>query len=161
MSEEELYPHVVKWLRQFLADRHRRSKIKVFDTSRRRLSRFLFEKGLDQFLPGSDAWDVQVDITGFIQSRKAMKLAFVECKLKRPSLKDLSQLLGYSIVAEPAYSFLLSPRPASDSLFRLLEIYEKLDLLEYGENKRIRILRWDIRRGEVDSTCVLPHGAYF
>jgi len=69
-------------------------------------------------------------------------LGLVECKLGRINLRDLSQLLGYSRVALPLYSIILSPRGISQSLNLLFNIARRNDILYYSPDRHIFIAKW-------------------
>ena len=130
--EQDMYPDVAAWLEEYLKGRHRRSRVKVFDASRKSLSRIISDIGIqDQMPPEWVSWDIQVDIVGIILQKRKTEIALVECKNATLSLRDLSQLLGYSLIANPLYSFLLSPQGPSDSLRTLLKTFNRIDVLRY------------------------------
>ena len=158
--EEELYPYVIEWLRKFLKGRHRNSDVDVYDTHKINLSKFLQNNELQNYFPEFSAFDIKVDITGIIKSKKSVKLAFVECKTDPITLKDVGQILGYSKVANPDYSFIISPSGLSSPLSVLLQTFGRYDLLEYGSRK-IRIAKWNLERMEIDSNTILPPGEHF
>lgn len=159
MNEEELYEPVRAWLERVLRGRYRRMDVRVFDSHRVKLSKMINESGLQRLFPQFNAWDVKVDVTGIISSEKKGYLALVECKVKQLTLRDVGQLLGYSIVVNPILSVLTSPASPSDPLITLLKDYGRLDVLEYGPQKRhIRIAKWDSVRNEVIPSSVLPTG---
>ncbi|MEA2063754.1 MAG: hypothetical protein U9P14_08670 [Gemmatimonadota bacterium] len=127
-----MYPEVACWLKGFLKARHKRAEIKVFETPRKKLSSLISDIGFQDRMPHEwVSWDIYVDIVGFVLMKKEAHLAFVECKLRLIKLRDLSQLIGYSLVAKPRYSFLVSPQGPSDSLRTLLKTYSRLDVLRY------------------------------
>jgi len=159
LNEEELYEPVRAWLERVLRGRYRRMDVRVFDSHRVKLSKMINESGLQRLFPQFNAWDVKVDVTGIISSEKKGYLALVECKVKQLTLRDVGQLLGYSIVVNPILSVLTSPASPSDPLITLLKDYGRLDVLEYGPQKRhIRIAKWDSVRNEVIPSSVLPTG---
>ena len=158
MREKELYPAISKWLYQFLSDRYGRSQICVFDSSRTKLSRLLFKYHLTRHFPHYNTFDIQVDITGIVEKKSTTLLAFVECKLNDITLRDVGQIWGYSKVASPEYSFLISPTGPSESLLYLLKTFGRYDLLEYQKNKRTIIGNWDIKRKDLDYASILPPG---
>jgi len=158
--EEELYPYVIEWLRKFLKGRHRNSDVDVYDTHKINLSKFLQNNELQNYFPEFSAFDIKVDITGIIKSKKSVKLAFVECKTDPITLKDVGQILGYSKVANPDYSFIISPSGLSSPLSVLLQTFGRYDLLEYSSRK-IRIAKWNLERMEIDSNTILPPGEHF
>ena len=53
------------------------------------------------------------------------------CKNTSLTLAHLSQLLGYSRIAQPLYSFLISSAGISPALLSLLQNYQRYDVLEY------------------------------
>ena len=158
--EEELYPSVIEWLRKFLKGRHRNSNVEAYDTHKINLSKFLQNNELQQYFPEFSAFDIKVDITGIIKTKKFVKLAFVECKIDPITLKDVGQILGYSKVVNPDYSFIISPKGLSSPLSVLLGTFGRYDLLEYG-NKQIRVAKWNLDRMEIDSSTILPPGEHF
>jgi hypothetical protein len=162
MSEEELYPLISKWLHGFLSGRYRRFKVLVEDTHRKNLSDFIFSKNLHGLFPSYTVFDIKVDITGVILGRDSARLVFVECKIKPIRLLDVGQLLGYSLVAKPAYSFLISPEGFSNPLISLLKNYGRYDILEYTFNGRSRkkliLAAWDQEKRDLVWKGVLPPG---
>ncbi len=158
-KEKDMYPFVGQWLQGFLADRHRRAEVKVFDTSRKSLARLIQDHNLIENLPAEwPSWDIYVDIVGFIQDGEATHLAFVECKNQAIRLAHLSQLLGYSRVALPLYSFIIAPQGVSDALKSLLVTFNRLDVLSYSHQagqlpRTISIARWD------ESANCIDHGS--
>ena len=159
MNELELYEPVCTWLERVLRERYKRMRIRVFDTHKIKLSRLINDLGLQSLFPKFNAWDVKVDITGIASNEKHGYLALVECKVKQLTLRDIGQLLGYSIVVNPVLSVLTSPAPPTDTLITLLKDYGRLDVLEYGPEKRyIRIARWDIVKNEIILSSVIPQG---
>lgn len=65
------------------------------------------------------------------------------------TLAHLSQLLGYSRIARPLYSFLISPVGFSRSLVSLLQEYHRHDVLEYHSEagklpRQLIIAEWEM-----------------
>ncbi len=161
IRESEMYPEVCCWLLEFLEHRHPKAEIQVFDTSARILSRVLYDLNLHKLFSDHENYEIKVDVTGVILSQDApASLAFVECKVTTVSLKDVSQLLGYSLVANPLYSFLLSTKGVSRSVFNIIESSNNLSVLTYGSNRCIRYYRWVIETAAPDMTSVLPTGMH-
>ena len=160
-SEKEMYAPVCLWLENFLKSRHRRAKIYVFDSSRRSLARLIQETGLSENLPAEwHSWDIYVDVVGFACTAQQTHLAFVECKNSYITLGHFSQLLGYSRVALPQYSIIISPQGASDSLRSLLLTYERTDILQYHSEQgrmslSVAVARWDERGMCIDAGSVI------
>jgi hypothetical protein len=159
--EEEMYPLVVEWLRDYLSFRHKNSKLLVLDGSKKSLSRIIADNGLTEFVPQEwVSWDIHVDVVGFTSGKMKTDLALVECKLDPLTLRDLSQLIGYYRVAKPKYAFLISPRGISDSLTSLLKTYSRVDILRYHQETgrlafSIVLASWSEERMSLDwSTAI-------
>ena len=155
-----MYPHVRSWLEKILQSRFKRAKILVADTSKKVLSRWLFEKGYHKHFKDYSTYEIEVDVTGVIETEKT-ELAFVECKLNKITLRDLSQLLGYSKVALPLFSIIASPKGISDSMNLLFNVSPRNDVLYYTDNKHIVIGKWDETRREIDQSSIIPKGYHF
>jgi hypothetical protein len=149
-SEKEMYPDVCQWLQDFLTSRFQSADVDVYDLSRTPISRFLRSYDKGRFPSEQVTWDIQVDVVGFIHHPKEItSLAFVECKNTSLTLAHLSQLLGYSRIAQPLYSFLISPSGFSSTLVSLLQDYQRRDVLEYHweqgkRSRQIVVAEWDI-----------------
>src|SRR5574341_339111 len=130
--EEEMYPDIVKWFDQFLKDKFKRREITVLDTHRQPLNRIIEKiKLIPSNKPEWPTFDIRVDVTGFLAGQQGIEFAFIECKLTPISLRDISQLLGYSRVALPLYSCVLSPAGVSSDVASLLRTYSRYDILQY------------------------------
>lgn len=160
MTEKELYPQIAQWLSSYLISHYKKAKIIVEDTHRINLSDFLVRINMQNKFPEYTSYDIKVDVTGIINSSKRADLVFVECKLNAIRLLDVGQLLGYSLVAKPIQSFLLSPEGISDPLHRLLKNYGRYDILKYGKELALKIARWDIRKKEPLWASLLPTGEH-
>jgi hypothetical protein len=163
-SESALYSEVVSWLEVFLKERFKRKEIIVRDTSRRPLKLALQDIGLaPSNKPEWLTFDILVDVTGFICSGNIVEFAFVECKNTPLNLRDISQLLGYSRVALPLYSCILSPEGISSEVGALLKTYSRYDILEYhwakGERARsIVVATWNKQQKGLDHGSLLHSG---
>jgi len=160
-KERDLYPDVIRWFSTLLKEKNRHSRVSVFDTSQVSLWKFLKNNGYSMYFKEYLSYEIQVDITGVVLGKKTARLAFIECKLKRITLKDISQLLGYSRVARPYYSIITSPSGISSSVNYLLKCYNRYDILKYDDKRRIRIATWDLVRKEIDLRSILPPGEHF
>ena len=131
-AEIDMYSDVRQWLEDFLKDRFRQADVDVHILSHTSISRFLSTYNRGNFPNEWVTWNIKVDVVGFVhRSNKPTALAFVECKNIKLALAHLSQLLGYSRIAQPLYSFLISPVGLSKTLVSLLREYQRLDVLEY------------------------------
>ena len=159
--EKDMYPDVCKWLRQILESRFRDSKIEVHNLSASYLSKFISAHKIGNLPPEWITWDIKVDIVGLIlRSDKTTLLTFVECKNSQLTLAHLSQTLGYSRIALPFLSFLLSPFGLSSSLSSLLQEYKRTDILEYywkkGElPRKIIVAKWDTNSCNIDRNSII------
>jgi len=160
-NETQMYPDVEKWMKKRLEAKYRRLPIDVYDTHTKYLSDFLEEKGLHVHFPDYPSYEIKVDVLGVIQGRDNIELAFVECKLNRITLRDVSQLLGYSKVAQPVHSILLSARGLNTSVTYLFDTFRRYDVLRYNDNKRMRIGAWNKTRLDIDPTSIIPRGELF
>ena len=158
-SETSLYEPVRKWFERLLQSKYRRREVKAYDSHKISLARLIQQVGLQKVFPQSIAWDIKVDITAFILSKNSTELGFVECKVSPVTLRDIGQLLGYSIVANPVVSLLISPNGISDPLMTLLKVYGTYNVLEFGpDRRRIRIVRWDVGKQDILYGQTLPPG---
>lgn len=160
-SEKEMYPEIITWLSKYLKRLHPRSEIRAFDTSRINLREFIRRKKLDKYFPEFETYVIKVDITAVIRQKDKCSLAFVECKLNSISLKDISQLIGYSKVVRPVFSLILSPAGISSPVNTLINIYKRYDILTYWKETKIRIAKWNKITGDIDVATLLPHGGHF
>jgi hypothetical protein len=164
-TELAMYPDVVAWLRGKLAGRYRGAEIEVHDTHSAPLHRYVDARGLHRFFD-SDVWhayDILVDVTGFISHRGRVGLAFVECKNTAISLRDLSQLLGYARVAQPLHAYLLSSVAIGPAVRTLLLSHDRTDVLEYawprGQQPRAMVVGlFDQVSKQLDLGSALPRG---
>jgi len=139
---------------------HPRAAIETYDTSTVALYRFLEANNLHELFPQYRSYDIYVDVTGVVRTRHEAHLAFVECKLKPITLRDLSQLLGYSRVAVPVYSIIVSPAGLGSGVTYLLRTYGRLDVLEYSHQRRLKVATWDSGRAEISIPTLIPPGEF-
>jgi aldehyde:ferredoxin oxidoreductase len=160
-NEKEMYPDVCSWFRKLLQDKFKDAEICVEDTSRKVLSKWLLEKGFHTYFSDYQTYEIEVDITGIIRkSTNENYLGFIECKIGKITLRDLSQLLGYSKVALPKYAIILSPKGVSQSLNLLFNINRREDILRYSpDNKHIFITTWLEEKKEIDFSTIIPKGS--
>jgi hypothetical protein len=160
-SEKEMYPEVFNWLLKHLKGIYPKSEIEVFDTSKINLCEFIRRKNLSIYFSEFETYVIKVDITGVIKYKEKCLLAFVECKLNLISLKDISQLIGYSKVVRPTFSLILSPAGISSPVNKLINIYKRYDILTYWDTLNVRIAKWNRITKEIDQASLLPHGSYY
>lgn len=158
--ESVLYPQVASWLSSYLHGRYPRASVAAFDTHAVDLAGFLRKEGIHHYFKDCEAYEIQVDVTGIVRTGETIRLAFVECKVGPITLRDVGQLLGYSLVARPEWSYLLSPLGLSDRLNTLLVTFGRHGVLNYGKDRAIRLASWNIGRREVDLSTLVPRGSH-
>ena len=151
-NEIEMYPDICKWLESYLNVKFAKdsNKITVLDTHDSYLSNFIINLKYQKYFPEFSTYQIQQDITGFIEYNDKVELVFVECKLDQLTLSNLSQLIGYSFIAKPFISILLSPKGMSNSLERLLNVFNRRDILQYRPERKISIIKWDVNKQDID-----------
>lgn len=151
-NEIEMYPDIVEWLKINLKQKFGKKalKITVLDTHDSDLSNFIMSLSYQKFFPEFSTYKIRQDITGFIEYKDKVDLVFVECKNTSLSLIHLSQLIGYSCIALPIYSILLSPQGMGQTLNKLLKNYNRSDILEFRPNKTIHVIKWDKSKQDID-----------
>lgn len=154
-----MYPQVRRWLSRRLREELPHRKIVVEDTHKNPLRLVIPRLGLTTQYPEYAVWDIRVDLAGFIIGPKNSDLVLVECKRTTASLKDLGQLLGYSLVARPMLSLLVSPAGPSEVLGKLILAHNRYDILRYADDRSIAILTWDCQRGCPRAEETIPRGA--
>lgn len=159
-NESDMYPHVKGWLEQLLNSKMKDADfISVYNTSKIKLMKLLVREGIHRYFSSEYVtYDIRVDITGITVKNDKGDLLFVECKLSKINLRDLSQLLGYSVVARPLYSIIVSPNGVSDSLFSLIKSFGRTDILRYYANRKIAIAKWDESKMDIDYMSIIPSG---
>jgi hypothetical protein len=165
-TEKQMYGDVSRWLYTLLASKFPNAHIDVRDTHASPLNEYIKKHSSLQVYFKGDLWqtyDIYVDLTAFIQSDKHTGLVFVECKIIPISLLHISQLLGYSRVALPLFSYLISSADIGKAVKSLIMRYDRTDILEYYWEKgkfprRVIIAKWDVSSKSIDLTMVLPPG---
>jgi len=151
-NEIEMYPDIISWLNKRLQGEFGRKakRITVLDTHDSDLSNFIMKLNYQKFFPEFTTYKIRQDITGFIEYKDKVDLVFVECKNTALSLIHLSQLIGYSAIALPIYSILLSPKGMGTTLTKLLQTYNRQDVLEFKPNRKIQVIKWDFLKQDID-----------
>jgi len=146
------------WLQELLRARHPRSRVEVIDSSQRTLSAVIEEHGWTDRFDGWETFEVQVDVTGFVLSKRQSEIFLVEIKSNPITLRDLGQLIGYCKVVNPKLGLILSPRGLSKAMALLLQIYKRYDVLEIGDARPVVVARWLEVKMDLDYGCLIPQG---
>lgn len=159
--EKDMYPDVCRWLEDFLKNRFKKARVEVYELSQNPISHFLRTYNRGNFPAEWVTWNIKVDVVGFVHhSNKPTELVFVECKNATLTLAHLSQLLGYSRIAQPLYSFLISSIGFSPTLVSLLQEYRRHDVLEYhwedGKMPRqVIVAQWDMTAANLNRRTMI------
>jgi len=157
-NEREMYQPVANWLRHYLNQRFKKAEIWTGDAHAQRVSNILVRESLSRFFLESETYEVKVDVLGVVIYQETGSLAIAECKTKPITLMDLAQIVGYSKVLRPAFAIILSPKGWSAAIEKLINTFKRYDLLEYDDNKKIVIARWDLKAVTVSYGESLPQG---
>ena len=138
MLEFDLYEPMRAWLDRYLRDKYPHKEIIVVDAHSERLDKVL--KKYDVDCDVAIGVDIQIDVLGIAKNFKhptEFQLTFIEAKKTMLTLRDLGQLWSYCKLIDPEEAFLLSPAGLG-ILNRLLNVYGRQDLLDYGNGNRIK-----------------------
>lgn len=151
-DEIQMYPDISLWLENDLKQKFgkKADRIVVLDTHDSDLSNFIIQLNYQKYFPEFSTYKIRQDITGFIEYKDRVDLVFVECKNIYLSLIHLSQIIGYSCIALPLYSILISPQGMGQTLNKLLKSYNRCDILEFRKNRKVHVMKWDEEKQDVD-----------
>ena len=156
MLENELYEPMRCWLNQYLVDNYKGYDIITADTSQERLDRALGKYGIINEM--ANGVEIQIDVLGIARKKNEIKLFFIEAKKTKLTLRDLGQLWAYCKLINPEEAFLFSSAGLG-SLNKLINSFCREDLLDFGEEKKIkkmRVAKWDISKNTVDLHTMVP-----
>ena len=157
MREFDLYPPMQKWLELYLSDKYKSSdEIIVVDAHSERLDRVLRKYNIIQ--EEAIGVDIQIDVLGIVKKAGKVKLFFIEAKKTSLTLRDLGQLWAYCKLIDPEEAFLMTSADLG-ALNKLLKVYKRDDLLDFGEGKRIKKMKvaiWNMQTNSPDSASMIP-----
>ena len=156
MREIELYEPMMKWLESYLKDKYPKAEIITADTHNERLDRALKRYGINCDV--ATGIDIQIDIVGIVKQSQGYKLFFIEAKQTSLTLKDLGQLWAYCKLINPEEAFLLTSADLG-SLNKILKIYKREDLLDFGDGriiKKMKIGVWSIIADAPEMESMIP-----
>ena len=156
MLEEELYEPMRQWLEQYVKDKYKRHTVIAVDAHAERLDRVLAKYGIVKEM--AIGVDIQIDVLAIAQKGNDAKLFFIEAKKTKLTLRDLGQLWAYCKLINPDEAFLLSSAGLG-SLNKLVNVFRREDLLDFGDGKKIkkmRVGRWDIKSNSIDYNSLVP-----
>lgn len=135
--EQELYAPLCEYLSEFYSKLFNEEVI-FYDTSSYYLHKFISNSQVGEKLEYYEEYKIKPDLVGFVIS--SQKLLMAEIKATDLSLKDLGQLRGYCLVADPEVALLVSNKEISLNLKKILKLNKPI--LEYNQ-KQIEIDLWD------------------
>lgn len=154
--EDELYEPMRLWLQQYVKDKYKGYNVISIDSHAERLDRVLAKYEIIKEM--ATGVDIQIDVLAIAQKNTDVKLFFIEAKKTQLSLRDLGQLWAYCKLVEPEEAFLMSSIGLG-SLTKLLNVFRREDLLDFGNGKKIKkmkVARWDIRTNTPDLMTLIP-----
>lgn len=155
-SEFELYEPMRSWLHRYLEDKYKDFEIVTLDAHSERLDRVLVKLGIMNDL--ATGIDIQIDILGIARKKGNVKLFFIEAKKTALTLRDLGQLWSYCKLIDPEEAFLMTSAELG-SLNKLLNIFKREDLLDFGDGKhtkKMKIAVWNLSSNSPDLTSMIP-----
>ena len=157
MKEFDLYPPMCLWLETYLRDKYKRDEIIVVDAHSERLDKVLLKYDIVHDL--ATGIDIQIDVLGIVKNQKgSFKLFFIEAKKTSLTLRDLGQLWAYCKLIDPEEAFLMTSANLG-SLNKILNVYKREDLLDFGDGKKIKKMRvavWNIVTNTPDASTMIP-----
>ena len=111
-----------------------------------------------KYYPQIVGLQIEIDVLGIVIFENRADLYFIEAKKTQLNLQNLGQLLIYCKLCDPEEAYLLSSA-GMGSLSKVLNNLSREDLLDYGQNKkikRIKVSKWDVVRETVDQHFLVP-----
>lgn len=137
--EQKLYAPICEYLGKHFSKVYQ-EKVDFHDTSSFYLNKFISESNVSDEFEYYGEYKIKPDLVGFVRTTK--KILIAEIKATELSLRDLGQLRGYCLVADPEYAVLISNKELSLNLKKILKMNKKI--LGYS-NKTIKIGIWNGR----------------
>jgi hypothetical protein len=156
MKESDLYEPMRIWLQRYLEDKYKGWDIITLDSHNGRLDRVLRSQGIQFDI--ATGIDIQIDILGIVKTKSAFKLFFIEAKKTSLTLRDLGQLWAYCKLIDPEEAFLMTSADLG-SLNKILNVFKREDLLDFGDGKRIKKMQiaiWNIKSKSPNMETLIP-----
>lgn len=157
-KEFELYEPMRLWLQRYLEEKYKGSRVITVDSHAKNLSVFLEEYDVIDKYPQTVGLDIQIDVLGIVERRGMISIVFIEAKKTPLNLHDLGQLWAYCKLCDPLEAFLLSSKGLG-SLNKILNNFNRNDLLDFGDGKRIKKMqvgKWDIKTNSLNHNTLAP-----
>ncbi|KAA6342225.1 hypothetical protein EZS27_010023 [termite gut metagenome] len=156
MREFELYEPMRCWLQKYLEDKYKDWDIVTLDAHSGRLDRVLRTQGINCDI--ATGIDIQIDVLGIVRKEQTFKLFFIEAKQTSFTLRDLGQLWAYCKLIDPEEAFLMTSADLG-SLNKILNVFKREDLLDFGDGKRIKKMQiaiWNIKTNAPEIDTMIP-----
>lgn len=156
MREIDLYEPMRMWLNQYLTDKYKHYEVITTDSHSERLDRVLKKYGIVYDI--ATGVDIQIDVLGIVKNKKEFKLFFIEAKKTRLTLRDLGQLWAYCKLIDPEEAFLFTSCGLG-SLNKIMKVYQREDLLDFGDGSRIKKMKiacWNTQTNSPDIVSWIP-----
>ena len=159
-KEIELYESMSFWLKAYLTDKYKKQKCEIIalDCHSIYLDKILEKYDVIKYYPQIVGLQIEIDVLGIVIFDKHADLYFIEAKKTYLNLQNLGQLLIYCKLCDPEEAYLLSSAGLG-SLNKVLNNLAREDLLDYGNNKKIKkikVAKWDVIRKTVDQHSIIP-----
>lgn len=155
-NEFDLYEPMRIWLHTYLENKYKGYEIITIDAHAERLDRVLIK--LDILNELATGVDIQIDVLGIARRKENVKLFFIEAKKTNLTLRDLGQLWSYCKLIDPEEAFLMTSAELG-SLNKLLKIFKREDLLDFGQGKQIKKMKvavWNLSSNSPDLINMIP-----
>ena len=154
--EKELYEPMRLWLEQYVRDKYKKYDVIAIDAHTERLDRVLAKYNIVNEM--ANGVDIQIDVLAIARNNTDVKMFFIEAKKTQLTLRDLGQLWAYCKLVNPDEAYLFSSAGLG-SLNKLLNVFRRDDLLDFGNGKRIqkmKVAKWDIGTNAPDMMSMIP-----
>ena len=148
-QELALYDPMQKWFSSYLQNKNPDAGVIVHDIHKIYLSDFFTKTDFRRDFPDYSTYKIKIDLLGVIKRGKQYELVFIEVKDGALNFSHLAQLLVYSKLVRPAQAILISPQGLSTHLNDIVNKYNRVDMLEYMQNHKIQLSKWDRYRGAI------------
>ena len=157
-KEIDLYAPMGQWLKKYLTDNYKKSKIIVIDSHAKDLYVVLNEIGILDYFPQTVGLNIQIDVLGVVIGKNTPELFFIEAKKTPLTLQNLGQLWVYCKLCNPTKAFLFSSAGLG-ALQKVIVALNREDLLDFGDRKYIKkmqLAKWDVDKNSLDFASLVP-----
>ena len=143
LTEDDTYVPLQKWLDGFLSRVNPSKQIISEIVATTTLSKLTEIQHIPKIVELVQDLEIRPDVVGFVDDAE---MTFIESKITAMNLANVGQLVGYCLIADPEYAYLISTKPISAGLKKILTSYP--ELLSYN-GKKIQIGFLDMTTGNV------------